>query len=150
MSDSLQPHGLLKLVSTESVMLSNHIILCHPLFLLPSFFPASGYFPMSQLFAWAGPSIGVLASASVLRVSIQDWFPLGLTGLISLLSNGLSRVFSSNTIQKHQIFSAQPSLWSNFHIHIQLYTKQLYTTTVYENQSFDCMELCQQSDVSAF
>ena len=76
-------------------------------------FPASGSFPMSQFFASGGQSIGVLASASVLPMNIQYWFPLGLTGLISLQSKGLSRVFSNTTIQKHQFFSAQLSLCSN-------------------------------------
>ena len=70
--------------------------------------PASGSFPMSQFFAWGDQSIGVSASASVLPMNIQDWFPLGWTGLISLQSKGLSRVFS--TVQKHQFFSAQLSL----------------------------------------
>ena len=100
----------------ESVMRSNHLILCHLLLLLPSIFPASGSFPMSQFFASGGQSIGASASASVLPMYIQGWFPLGLTGLISLLSKGLSRVFSSTTVQRHQKFGAQPSLWSNSHI----------------------------------
>ena len=78
----------------------------------PQSFPVSGPFPMSRLFASGSQSIGALASASVLPMNIQDWFPLGLTGLISLQSKGLSRVFSS-TIQKPQFFSAQPSLWAN-------------------------------------
>ena len=86
-------------------------------------FPASGSFQMSQLFAWGGQSIGVSASASVLPMNIQDWFPLGLTGLISLLSKGLSRVFSNTTVQKHQFFSAQLSLSSTFHIHTWLLKK---------------------------
>ena len=73
-------------------------------------FPASGSFPMSQCFTSGGQSIGVSASASVLPINIQDWFPLGLTGLISSQSKGLSRVFSNTTVQKHQFFSAQPSL----------------------------------------
>ena len=77
------------------------------------FFPASGSFPVSRLFASGGQSIGALASASVLPMNIQGWLPLGLTGLISLLSRGLSRVFSSTKVWKHQFFSAQPSLWSN-------------------------------------
>ena len=77
-------------------------------------FPASGSFQTSQFFASDG-SIGVSASASVLPMNIQDWFPLGLIGWISLQSKGLSRVFS-NTIQKHQFFSAQLSSWSNSHI----------------------------------
>ena len=80
-------------------------------------FPASGSFPMSQFFASGGQSIGVSASASVLPMNIQDWFPLGLTGLISLQSKGLSRVFSNTTVQKHQFFGAQLSSQSNSHIH---------------------------------
>ena len=79
-------------------------------------FPASGSFPMSQLFSSGGLSIRVSASASVLPMNIQGWFPLGLTGLISLLSKGLSRIFSNTTVQKHQFFSAQPSFWNNSHI----------------------------------
>ena len=74
----------------------------------PQSFPASGSFPMSRLFTSGGQSIG--ASASVLPMTIQDWFPLGLTGWISLLSKGLARVFSNNTAQKHQFFGAQLSL----------------------------------------
>ena len=76
-------------------------------------FPASGSFPMSQTFTLDGQSIGASASASVLPMNIQVWFLLGLTDLPSLLFNGLSRVFSSTTIWKHQFFGAQPSLWSN-------------------------------------
>ena len=83
----------------------------------PQSFPASGSFPMNWLFASGGQSIGVSASASVLPMNIQEWFPLGLTSLISLQSKGLSRVFSNTTVQKHQFFGAQPSLWSNCHIH---------------------------------
>ena len=82
----------------------------------PQSFPASRSFPMSQIFASGGQSIGVSASATVLSISIQRWFPLGLNGLISWQSKGLSRVFSSTTIQKHQFFSTQLSLWSNSHI----------------------------------
>ena len=78
-------------------------------------FLASGSFPVSQLFTSGGQSIGALASASVLPMNIQGWFPLGLTGLISLLSEELSKVFSSTTVWKHQFFGAQPSLWSNCH-----------------------------------
>ena len=85
------------------------------------YFPASGSFPMSQLFTSGGQSIG--ASASVLPMSIQGWFPLGLTGLISLQSKGLSRVFSNTTVWKHQFFSLQPSLWSKSHIHTWLLEK---------------------------
>ena len=80
-------------------------------------FPASGSFPMSQFFASGGQSIGASASASVLPMNIQDWFPLGLTGWISLQSKGLSSVFSNTTVQKHQFFGVQPSSQSNSHIH---------------------------------
>ena len=95
---------------------------CH-LLLGHQSFPASGSFPMSRLFASGDQSIGALASASVLPMNIQDWFPLGLTGLISLLSKGLWRVFSSTTIQKHQFFGNQPSLQFNSHIHTWLLEK---------------------------
>ena len=81
-------------------MPSNHLILCCPILLLPLIFPTSGSFPMSRLFASCGQSIR--ASVSVLLINIQDWFPLGLTGLISLMSKGLSRVFPNTTVQKHQ------------------------------------------------
>ena len=81
------------------------------------FFPASGFFPMSWLFASGGlMQTGVSASASVLPMNIQDWFPLRVTGLISLQSKCLSGVFSSTTVQKHQFFSIQSSLWCNSHI----------------------------------
>ena len=80
-------------------------------------------FPMSWLFTSGDQSIGASASASVLPVNIQGWFPLGLTGLISLVSKGLSRVFSSTTVGKHQFFSVQPSLWSNSHSHRWLLKK---------------------------
>ena len=83
----------------------------------PQSFPASGPFPMSQLFAWGGQSIGVSASTSVLPMNTQDWSPLGRTGWISLQSKGFSRVFSNTTVQKHQFFGAQTSSQSNSHIH---------------------------------
>ena len=86
-------------------------------------FPASESFQMSQLFASGGQSIGVSASASVLPMNIQDWYPLGWACLVSLQSKGLSRVFSSTTIWKHQFLGAQPSLWSNTHIRIWLLEK---------------------------
>ena len=86
-------------------------------------FPASGSFPMSWFFTSGSQSVGASASASVLPMNIQDWFPLGLTGLITLQSKGFSRVFSNTTVQKHQFFSAQPSLWSNSHIHTWLLEK---------------------------
>ena len=90
-------------------------------------FPASGSFPVCWLFASGGESIG--ASASVLPMSIQGWSPLGLTGLISLLSKGLSRVFSSTTVWKHQFFDTQPSLWSSSHIRTCLLGKTIALTT---------------------
>ena len=83
----------------------------------PQSLPASGSFPMSQLFTSGGQSIGVSASASVLPMNTQDWSPLGWTGWLSLQSKGLSRVFSNTTVQKHQFFSAQLSSQSNSHIH---------------------------------
>ena len=89
----------------------------------PQSFPASGSFPMSRLFILGGQSIGASASASVLPMNIQSWFLLGLIGLISLLSKRFSRVFSSTTIEKHQFFGTQPSLWSNFHIRTWLLEK---------------------------
>ena len=79
--------------------------------------PASGSFPVSQLFTWGGPSIGASASTSVLPMNTQDWSPLGWTGRISLQSKGLSRVFSNTIVQKHQFFCAQLSSQSNSHIH---------------------------------
>ena len=82
----------------------------------PQSLPASGSFPMSQFFPSGGQSIGASASASVLPMNIQDWFPLGWTGLIFLLSKGFSRIFSSTTIGKHQFFSTQPSLWWNSYV----------------------------------
>ena len=88
-----------------------------PFFSCPQSLPASGSFPMSQLFAWGGQSIGVSASASVLPMNTQDWSPLEWTGWISLQSKGLARVFFSTTVQKHQFFHPQLSSQSNFHIH---------------------------------
>ena len=98
-------------------------------------FPASGSFPMSQFFTPHGQSTGVSASASVIPKNIQDRFPLGLTALISLQSKELLRVFSNTTVQKHQFFGAQLSLWSNPHIH--------------PNYCFNQMDLCWQSNMSA-
>ena len=86
-------------------------------------FPASGSFPMNQLFTSGGQSIGASASALFLPRNIQGWFPLGLTSLISLLPKGLSRVFSSTKIEKHQFLGAQPPLWSNSHIRTWLLEK---------------------------
>ena len=126
MSDSLQPQtacqaslsitnsqSLFKLMSIESAISSSVI----PFSSCLQSFPASGSFQMNQLFASGGQSIGVSASAAVLPTSILDWFPLGWTGLISLKSNGLSRVFSNTRVQKHQFFSTQLSSQSNSPIH---------------------------------
>ena len=90
--------SLLKLMSIELVMLSNHLILCCRFSSCPKSFPPSGSFPMSQLFPSGGQSIGASASASALAMNIQDWFLLGLTNIISLMSKGLSRVFSNTTV----------------------------------------------------
>ena len=129
--DCLQPHGLqharLPCPSPSPGVCSNSCPLsqwCHltisssviPFSSHLQSFPASGSFQMSQFFVSGGQSIRVSASASVLEMNIQDWFPLGLTGLISPQSKGLSRVFSNNIIQKHQFFSTQLSLYSNSHI----------------------------------
>ena len=116
-------------MSIESMIPSNHPSLCHPLLLLPSVFPSISVssFPMSQLFTSGGQSTGVSASVSVLPMNVQDPFPVGLTGLTSLQSKGLSRVFSNTTVWKHWFFSAKPSLWSNSNIR----------TWPLENQSFD-------------
>ena len=117
--------SLLKLMSIESVMPPNHLISSSvvPFFSSLQSFPASGSFPVSQFFVSGGQSIGVSASALLLPMNIQDWFPLRLTGLISLHSKGLSRVFSNTTVQKHQFFGAQLSLWSNSNICIWLLEK---------------------------
>ena len=128
MSDSLRPyelqHARIPWPSLSPRVCSNSCPLsqcCHPtasfsvspFSFCPQFFPASEYFPMRRLFASGGQSIGASVSASVLPMNIQGWFPLGLTGLISLQSKGLSRVFSNTTVQKNQFFNAQPSFWSN-------------------------------------
>ena len=137
-SNSLWPHGLQHIrppcpsptprVYSNSCPLSRW---CHPTISssvnpfsshLQSFL-ALGSFQMSQFFASGGQSIRVSASASVLPMNIQDWFPLGWIGWISLLSKGLSRVFSRSIIWKHQLFCAQPSSWSNSHIHTWLLEK---------------------------
>ena len=125
-------------------MLSNHLILCWPhsppafnLHQHQGLFQWVGSFPVTQRFASGDQSIGVSASTSVLPMSIQDWFPLGLTGLISLVSKGLSRVLSSTTVQKHQFFSAQPSLWFSF----------TSICDYWKNHSFDYTNVCQQSIV---
>ena len=135
-SDSLQPHGLqhtrLACLSLSPGVLSNSYPLSHwclstifssvTLFSsCPQSFPASRSFPMSHLFISGGQTIGTSALASGLPMDIQSWFPLGLVSLI--LSKRLSKVFSGTTVQKHQLFGAQPSLWSNSHIHTWLLEK---------------------------
>ena len=134
-SDSLWTHGLQHArpprPSPTPTACSNSCPLsqwCHPTIsssVIPfslhlQSFPASGFFPMSWLFTSGSQSIGASASAAVLPMNIQDWFPFGLTGWISLQSKGLSRVFPNTTVQKHQFCSAQPSLWYNFHIYTWL------------------------------
>ena len=109
--------SLLKPMSIESVMPSNHLIFVIPFSSGHQSFPASGSFQMNQLFTWGGQSIGVSASTSVLPMNTQDWSPLGRIGWISLQSKGLSRVYSNTTVQKHQFFGAQISSQSNSHIH---------------------------------
>ena len=97
----------LKLMSIESVMLSNHLILCRSLLFLSSIFPSIRVFSNELLYTSGGQSIGASATQSVLPMDVQGWFPLGLTGLTLLLSKGLSRVFSNTTAQKHQFFGFQ-------------------------------------------
>ena len=132
MSDSLWPHGLqqarLPCPSPAPRVYANSCPSsqwCHPAISssvipfssCPQSLPASGSFPMSQLFAWGGQSTEVSASASVLPMNTQDWSPLGWSVSISLQSRGLSRVFSNTTVQKHQFFGTQLSSQSNSHIH---------------------------------
>ena len=101
----------------ESVMPSNHVILCRPLLLLSSNFPSIRVFSNESALRMRWPKYWSLASTSVLPMNTQDWSPLGWTGWISLQSKGLSRVFSNTTVQKHQFFGIQLSLYSNSHIH---------------------------------
>ena len=155
MPNSLCPHGpqhtRLPCPSPSSRVCSNSYPLnqwCHPTIsssVIPfssrlQSIPASGSFPVSQFFTPSGQIIGASASASVLPMNIQDWFPLGLTDLISLQSKRLSRVFSNTTVQKHQLFSAQLSLWSNSHIH----------TWLLEKSQPWLNDACWQTNVSAF
>ena len=154
MSQSLWPRGLqrarLPCTSPSPRLCSDSCPLrrwCHPTIsssVIPvsclHSFPASGSFPMSWLFTSGGQSIRASASAPVLPKNILGWFPLGLTGLISLQSSGLSSAFANTTAPTHQFFGIQPSLWPNAHIH----------TWPLENHSFDCMDLCWQSNISAF
>ena len=115
-------HYLLEFAQIHVHWVGDAIQPSHPLLSpSPTFNPSqqSESFPMSQFFTSSGQSIGVSASASVLPMNIQDWFPSGWTGWTLLLSMGISRVFSNTTIQKHQFFGAQPSSQSNSHIHIR-------------------------------
>ena len=107
-------HQLLEFTQTRVRWVSDAIQPSHPVFPFSHLqsFPASGSFQMSRFFTSGGQSIGASDSASVLPMNIQDWFPLGRTGWISLQSKGLSRVFSNTTVQKHQFFGAQLSIWS--------------------------------------
>ena len=155
-SNSLQPHGLqhprLPCPSLSPRVCLNSCLLsrwCHPAISssvtpfssCPQSFLASGSFPMSRLFASGGQSIGASASLSVLPMNIQGWCPLWLTGLISLLTKGLSSVFSNTTVKGHQFLGAQLSLYGPTLTSIHDYWK---------NHSFDYTNLFQQSDVSAF
>ena len=106
-----------RLTSIESVMPSGHLILCRPLLLLPPIPPSIRDFSSESTLAGGGQSTGVSALASFLPKKSQGWSPSEWTGWISLLSKGLSRVFSNTTAQKHQFFGAQPSSQSNCHIH---------------------------------
>ena len=105
--------SLLKIMSVEPEMPSNYLILWYPLLLLPSIFPSIKAFSKESTLHTRWPKYWSFNSSSVLPINIQGWFPLGLTGLISLLSRGLSRVFCSTTIWKHLFFGTQPSLSSN-------------------------------------
>ena len=155
MFDSLQPHGLqharLPCPSPSPRACLNSCPLsrwCHPTISssivpfssCPQSFPSSGSFLMNRLFASGGPKYWSFSSASVLPVNIQSWFPLRLANLVPLQSEGLSRVFSNTTAQKHQFFGAQPSLWSNSHHH----------TWLLEKTKLWLDRLCWQSNVSAF
>ena len=124
-SDAIQPFHPFSPLSPPALNLSQH----------------QGLFPKSQLFASGSQSIGASGSASVLPKNNQGWLPLGLTGLISLLSEGFSTVFSSTTVWKHQFFSSQPSLESNS-LHLYMTTGKNIPLTIHT-------DLCQQSDVSA-
>ena len=150
MSDSLRPHGLQHARPPCALpppgLYPNLCLLswwCHPTisssvipFSYPQSFPESGSFPMNQISASGDQSIGASASASVLPMNTQDWFPLGLTSWISLQSKGLSRVLPNTAVQKHQFFSAKLSLWPKSHIQHDYW----------KNHSFDQMDLCDYMD----
>ena len=132
--------SLLKLLSIESLMPCNHFILCHPLLLLPSIYPSIGVFSNESVLHIRWPCIRASASVSVLPMNIQDWFPLRWAHWISWLSKGVSRIFSNTTVQKHQFFCTHLYLESNSQIH----------TWLLEKSYSDYMDLCWQSNISAF
>ena len=115
--------SLLKLMSIESVIPSNHLILRWPLFFLPSIFPRIRVFSNELALHVRWPKCWSFSFSISPSNEYSDWFPLGLTGWLSLQSNGLSRVFSNTIVQKHQFFGDQLSLWSSYHIHIWLLEK---------------------------
>ena len=115
--------SLLKVMSSESVMPSSHLILCHPLLLLPSIFPSIRVISNASALRIRWPKYWSFASTSLLPMNTDHRSPLGWTGWISLQSKGLSKVFSNTTVQKHQLFSAQLTLQSNAHIHTWLLEK---------------------------
>ena len=155
MSNSFQPHGL-QHTRLPCPTLSLGVCLnpcplsqwCHPtisssvtpISSYPQSFPASGSFTMSWLFISGGQSIGASASTSVLPMNIQGWFPLGWTGLISMQSKGLPRVFSSTTVRKHQFLALNHPYGPNL----------TSICDYWKNHSFDYMDLCWQSNISAF
>ena len=120
--------SLPKLMSIELVMLYNHLILCCPLLHLPSIFPSIVVFSNESALCISWPKYQSFNFRVSPSNEYSGWFPLGLTGLISLQSKGLSRVFSSTTVQKHQFFGAQLSLWSNFHVRTWLLKKNIALT----------------------
>ena len=132
--------SLLKFMSIGSVMVSNYLILCHPLLFLPSMFPSTRVFSSELALSIRCPAYSVSASATVLSMNTQGWFPLELTSAFSLKSKGISRMFSSTTIWKHQSFGVQPSVWSTSHI----------CTWLLGNPQIDYMDFCWLSDLSAF
>ena len=129
-----------KLMSIESMMPSNYPIFCHPILLLSKIFPSIRICSNESTFASGGQSTGVSASTSVLPLNTHDWSPLGWAGWISLQAKGLSRVFSSTTVQKHQFFSAQLSCSPTL----------TFIYDYWKNHRFDKMDLCWQSDISVF
>ena len=165
MSNSLRPHGLqharLPCPSPTPRVYANKRPLslrCHPTIsssivhfssCLQSF-PASGSFQMSQFFASGGQSVGVSASASVLPMNIQDWFPLGWTGWISLLSKEFSSVFSSTTIPKHQLFSTQLSLWTNSNLYMTAGKTTVLTIQTFTGKVMSLLFTILSSDDIAF